>query len=288
MKKLLLFQMLLMLALQTWAQRTVVSGTVVHAKTNEPVVGASVTMNELSVVTNEDGFFTLKSERGAESITVSHVGYRLQQVKLTGQPLKIRMQPVTIQLSEVLVMPIEGVSEELDKFFHVNVYTGYFLAQECTKMGNLSKEGGSIVFFSSVAGSFGEVGKSTYGMTKAALLNLAKHLACEMARKNHCVTTFNKMLAAYKTEYVQNRRGQETLKTDFSDSPIQPASSSSEGKPMPSLSPRPSARRRPRPARRRLGPPHCASPAPSARVPRGGAFCAGCNSPFLETALRLE
>ena len=74
--------------------------------------------------------------------------------------------------------------EDLDKFFHVNVYTGYFLAQECTKMGNLSKEGGSIVFFSSVAGSFGEVGKSTYGMTKAALLNLAKHLACEMARKN--------------------------------------------------------------------------------------------------------
>ena len=74
--------------------------------------------------------------------------------------------------------------EELDKFFRVNVYTGYFLTQECTKMSNLSKEGGSIVFFSSVAGSFGEVGKSTYGMTKAALLNLAKHLACEMARKN--------------------------------------------------------------------------------------------------------
>ncbi len=74
--------------------------------------------------------------------------------------------------------------EELDKFFRVNVYTSYFLTQECTKMGNLSKEGGSIVFFSSVAGSFGEVGKSTYGMTKAALLNLAKHLACELARKN--------------------------------------------------------------------------------------------------------
>ena len=74
--------------------------------------------------------------------------------------------------------------EELDKFFHVNVYTGYFLAQEVCKMGNLAKEGGSIVFFSSVAGSFGEVGKSTYGMTKAALLNLAKHLACELARKN--------------------------------------------------------------------------------------------------------
>lgn len=73
--------------------------------------------------------------------------------------------------------------EELDKFFKVNVYTGYFLTQECTKMGNFSKEGGSIVFFSSVAGSFGEVGKATYGMTKASLLNLAKHLACELSRK---------------------------------------------------------------------------------------------------------
>jgi len=74
--------------------------------------------------------------------------------------------------------------EDLDKFFHVNVYTGYFLTQECTKMGNFAKEGGSIVFFSSVAGSLGEVGKSTYGMTKSALLNLAKNLACELARKN--------------------------------------------------------------------------------------------------------
>lgn len=73
--------------------------------------------------------------------------------------------------------------DELDKFFHTNVYSGYFLTQECTKMGNFSKEGGSIIFFSSIAGSFGEVGKSTYGMTKAALLNLAKHLACELAKK---------------------------------------------------------------------------------------------------------
>lgn len=74
--------------------------------------------------------------------------------------------------------------EELDKFFHVNVYTGYFLTQECIKMGNFAKEGGSIVFFSSITGNYGEVGKATYGMTKAALLNLAKHLACELAWKH--------------------------------------------------------------------------------------------------------
>lgn len=81
--------------------------------------------------------------------------------------------------------------EELDKFFRANVYSGYFLTQECTKMGHFSKDGGSVIFFSSIAGSFGEVGKSTFGMTKAALLNLAKHLACELARKNIRVNTIS-------------------------------------------------------------------------------------------------
>lgn len=81
--------------------------------------------------------------------------------------------------------------EELDRFFRANVYSGYFLTQECTKMGNFSKEGGSVIFFSSIAGCFGEVGKSTYGMTKAALLNLSKHLACELARKNIRVNTIS-------------------------------------------------------------------------------------------------
>lgn len=72
----------------------------------------------------------------------------------------------------------------LDKFFHVNVYTAYFLAQTVCKMGNFSKEGGSIVFFSSAAGQFGETCKSIYGMTKGALYSCAKSLACELARKN--------------------------------------------------------------------------------------------------------
>lgn len=74
--------------------------------------------------------------------------------------------------------------EVLDKFFHVNVYTAYFLAQTVCKVGNFSKEGGSIVFFSSAAGQFGEAAKSIYGMTKGALYSCAKSLACELARKN--------------------------------------------------------------------------------------------------------
>lgn len=74
--------------------------------------------------------------------------------------------------------------ETLDRFFHVNVYTAYFLTQAVCRVGNFSKDGGSIVFFSSAAGQYGESCKSIYGMTKGALFAGAKSLACELARRN--------------------------------------------------------------------------------------------------------
>lgn len=74
--------------------------------------------------------------------------------------------------------------ETMDRFFHVNVYTAYFLTQAVCRVGNFSKDGGSIVFFSSAAGQYGESCKSIYGMTKGALFAGAKSLACELARRN--------------------------------------------------------------------------------------------------------
>ena len=82
-------------------------------------------------------------------------------------------------------LPLNSVKEDtLDKFFKVNVYTGYYLTQEICRRSNLADEGASVVFFSSVAGSYGEAGKSVYGMTKGALKAVAKSLAVELARKN--------------------------------------------------------------------------------------------------------
>jgi len=82
-------------------------------------------------------------------------------------------------------LPLNSVKEEtLDKFFKVNVYTGYFLTQEICKRSNLSEDGGSVVFFSSVAGSYGASCKSVYAMTKGALKSVARSLAVELARKN--------------------------------------------------------------------------------------------------------
>jgi len=80
---------------------------------------------------------------------------------------------------------------KMDEFFKNNVYSAFFLTKEVCKMGNFSKEGGSIVFFSSVMGSYGEIAKSVYSMTKGALQAGAKSLACELAHKNIRVNTIS-------------------------------------------------------------------------------------------------
>lgn len=81
-------------------------------------------------------------------------------------------------------LPLKLVDiEKLEDYFHANVFSAYNLTKEICKIGNFSKEGGSIVFFSSIMGLVGENGKSLYGMTKGALLSLTRSLACELAQK---------------------------------------------------------------------------------------------------------
>jgi len=98
--------MLLLMTVGGWAQRMVVSGTVVDADTREPVGGASVSMGSLAVVTNDDGFFTLKSSTAGDELVVSHLGYVSQRIVLAEQPdgpLLVALKTAAIQLQEVLV-----------------------------------------------------------------------------------------------------------------------------------------------------------------------------------------
>lgn len=82
-------------------------------------------------------------------------------------------------------LPLRSVSiGKLEEYFNANVFSAYNLTREVCKAGNFSKEGGSIVFLSSVMACVGEVGKSLYAMTKGALRAGVKSLACELARKN--------------------------------------------------------------------------------------------------------
>ena len=75
-------------------------------------------------------------------------------------------------------------AEKLDEFFRSNVYSAVLLSREVCKLKNISKEGASIVFFSSIMGCVGENGKSLYSMTKGALVSAVRSLAVEFAKRN--------------------------------------------------------------------------------------------------------
>ncbi len=98
---------LALMSLSIMAQKVVVSGTVTDSKTGRKLTQASVSAgaNGVSVVTNDDGYFTLKTDRKPEYISVSHLGYETRQVKVGNgdSPLKIRLNPTTIELHELVV-----------------------------------------------------------------------------------------------------------------------------------------------------------------------------------------
>ena len=88
------------------AQQTTVGGIVIDEKTGHPLPQVSVSVGRVSVVTNEDGAFLLKLGDTPNSITVSHLGYKTKKVPLHAgdtENLKIKLQPTTIQLREVVV-----------------------------------------------------------------------------------------------------------------------------------------------------------------------------------------
>ena len=66
--------------------------------------------------------------------------------------------------------------------FEVNVFAPFMLTQYLLKV-MLRNGRGSIVNVSSVSGMRGDVGRSVYGMTKAAIVSLTQSLAAELGRK---------------------------------------------------------------------------------------------------------
>ena len=88
-----------------FAQQVVVGGHVVDDKTGDALGQVSISAGRVSVVTNEDGDFSLKLDADPGTIVVSHLGYKTKRVKVkNGEELKIRLHPTTIQLREIVVL----------------------------------------------------------------------------------------------------------------------------------------------------------------------------------------
>ncbi|MDE6082040.1 MAG: TonB-dependent receptor plug domain-containing protein, partial [Muribaculaceae bacterium] len=93
------------------AQSGKASGVVVD-ETGEPMVGVSVIVKGKAggVNTDIDGKFSIAANPG-QTILLSYVGYTPVEVKYTGQPLNITMQPSATNLDEVVVTAL-GIKKD--------------------------------------------------------------------------------------------------------------------------------------------------------------------------------
>ncbi len=108
MQQLVTFILLLAVSIGMRAQNVVLSGTVSSDRTGERIAHATIVAEGLgvAVVTNDDGYFTLKTETQPDAVTVSHLGYQSRRISLKGktaETIKIRLKPTAIALQELVV-----------------------------------------------------------------------------------------------------------------------------------------------------------------------------------------
>ncbi len=106
MKKLfLLLVAVLSIGLCASAQTRTVTGTVLDAKTDDTLVGASVSAGkDFGAITDIDGNFTITVPASATHLKVSYVGYETKTVAIGSGHLTIKMLPQANVLDEVIAV----------------------------------------------------------------------------------------------------------------------------------------------------------------------------------------
>ena len=88
------------------AQTANVKGMVTDSS-GEPVIGATVKVkgsSNIGTVTNMDGDFTLNGVQKGQTLIITYIGCDPQEVKYTGQNLKIVMKDNSQSLNEIVVV----------------------------------------------------------------------------------------------------------------------------------------------------------------------------------------
>lgn len=107
MKRLSLLILILTISVTTaWSQRLTITGTVVDATNNEPLIGATVAIEGTAegVITDLDGRFVITLEAGS-ALAISYIGYTSYRVEISDQKdLLVALQPTVESLEGVVVV----------------------------------------------------------------------------------------------------------------------------------------------------------------------------------------
>ena len=107
MKKILLL-LLILLSFQTYAQNTVLKGTVINAETKEPIPGANITVKGklTGTITDNKGNFTLNtSVKLPLDLIISNLGFQKQEITVTStdNPISVGLDEKSELMDEVVI-----------------------------------------------------------------------------------------------------------------------------------------------------------------------------------------
>ncbi|MCC5925567.1 MAG: TonB-dependent receptor [Bacteroidetes bacterium] len=91
----------------TQQQDRTLTGTIVDAVTEEPLIGVTIQVRGTTIgaTTNLEGFYSLNLPEGAEVLVVSYVGFRTETITIGGRNvINIRLQPDVLGLEDLIVV----------------------------------------------------------------------------------------------------------------------------------------------------------------------------------------
>ncbi len=105
--KLLLLSMLCVSTVLQAQNRRVIKGTVVD-ETNQPLIGATVTVKNIKsagVITDIDGHFSISLVEGQNVLKISYIGYNPQEVNIAGKnSVMVKMNNSSVSMDEVVIV----------------------------------------------------------------------------------------------------------------------------------------------------------------------------------------
>jgi 3-oxoacyl-[acyl-carrier protein] reductase len=147
--------------------------------------GASVVLNDVDSGLTERACKTITNEGGKCIGIPGDAGDLLCIQKLVDAAIE-NFGKLTLCIPNAGITLFENFlnfsESSFDQVIQTNLKGGYFLAQTAAKQMVKQQTGGTILFMSSVTGVQAHENLSAYGMTKAALQNLSKHLVLELSK----------------------------------------------------------------------------------------------------------
>ncbi|MFN3666439.1 MAG: carboxypeptidase-like regulatory domain-containing protein, partial [Sediminibacterium sp.] len=102
-RKFAFFALLLLTAIQVWAQNRTVTGKVTDQKTGQPLVGVTVSSGSTNALTDGAGTYRISVPAAAKTISFMFVGYDRIELPIRGAVVNASLNPETKSLEEVVV-----------------------------------------------------------------------------------------------------------------------------------------------------------------------------------------